>query len=141
MAWEAGEGGGNVSSVRDCNGKCGTANTKEYAVADSGFGEFQPCAVGIPNPPNPFPDPGNISTWICEGLDGGRNSENCVVSRKFYVCSGDFPNAIPCSGDNDNLIVPTKSILVDSCNINQKCKYVCDASQGYRRQNNLCIKR
>lgn len=136
------DGGENedIDLTRDCNGKCGTANAKEYNATDSSFGEFQPCAVGTSNPSNPFPEPGNNNTWICEGLDGGRNSENCVASRKFYTCSGDFPNATPCSGDSGDLIVPTKSILVDSCNVNQKCKYVCDSSRGYRRQNNICVK-
>ena len=84
-------------------------------------------------------DEGNNTTRKCEAIcDYGyhREGQTCV-SNTGGSCFGDIDsNAILISGDDEDLLVNTEKLLVDS-NSDNKCEYVC--KDGYYRVDQNCL--
>ncbi len=56
------------------------------------------------------------------------------------ACTGTAPqNAVLCTDDDSELTSGAARTLVEQCSAN-KCEYICDASSGYVKQGNSCIK-
>ena len=75
-------GGTNVGcyAYQKLNGVCGTANGKEFAHTDTGYGSYTQCAYGSPSN-TAFPAPGASVSWTCSGVNGGTVSPTCTASR------------------------------------------------------------
>jgi hypothetical protein len=62
-------------------GSCGTA-MKTYSAKETSWGSATFCSTGNPNPETPtFPATGSLTTWICEGLNGGTDAY-CTATRE-----------------------------------------------------------
>ncbi|HLP79006.1 MAG TPA: thrombospondin type-1 domain-containing protein, partial [Acidobacteriota bacterium] len=64
------------------NGQCGSANGRFFSAADTSFGFYTVCSYGASIPGTvPFPSAGGVSSWICQGTNGGADA-SCSASRE-----------------------------------------------------------
>jgi len=81
-----GSGGGETRSCATgrnpafVNGVCGTANLKTYPYDATSYGSDTQCASGTPSN-TAFPIIGGITSWYCNGINGGTSSLLCAASR------------------------------------------------------------
>jgi prepilin-type N-terminal cleavage/methylation domain-containing protein len=77
--------GESCSAGLSVNGQCGTAS-KNYPSGAVDYGSDTYCSAGNPNPAGAiFPNMGGSTTWTCDGINGGSNSDTCTASRSSGV--------------------------------------------------------
>lgn len=76
-------------------GSCGTAATSYAYDATVFSGTMCSTGSGTTDPVSPvFPSQGGITTWTCDGANGGNSSETCTATRALAPVNG------VCSSDN-----------------------------------------
>jgi hypothetical protein len=91
----------------------------------------------------------NVSTpnhWDCVSRYCNQTTNKCQdapTTVTQYLCVGlQTPDSVLCAGTDQGLSGYTPRELVESCptDTSAKCKYVCDASKGYKFDGGNCIK-
>lgn len=62
------------------NGVCGIAHNHTFSATDTSYGVANQCYTGTSSNTT-FPALGGTATWVCLGLNGGRNSSQCTANR------------------------------------------------------------
>jgi len=68
------------------NGSCGSANTKNYPIAATGYSPDTQCSQGTSSDTS-FPASGGSVSWTCSGLNGGTDA-SCAASRQASPING-----------------------------------------------------